>query len=86
MEVEVDEYKATHWSELSQVRDLRIAALYGDDYMVDIRTEELYLQWRKLVDLYGRLIITTDTDRLPTLSGLAKLAIIWNREIPCRHT
>lgn len=91
MEVEAHEKEATSWSELSMVRDLRMEALHGDDYAESQRINHLYLQWRKLISLYGRLILTEDTDRLPALSGLAKhcqsrglgkyLAGIWENDL-----
>ncbi|KAH6977872.1 heterokaryon incompatibility protein-domain-containing protein [Fusarium venenatum] len=73
MEIEADEAEATHWSGFNIVRNARNATLHGKDCLEAQTPNDLYIQWRKLIDLYGRLILTKDTDRLPALSGLAKL-------------
>jgi len=69
LEVESDKSEATHWSEFSMVRNSRIA---GPTIESDQTVNMLYVQWHKLIGLYGRLILTKDNDRLPALSGLAK--------------
>ncbi|KAG8665371.1 hypothetical protein FPOAC2_10449 [Fusarium poae] len=73
MEIEADDSEATDWSEFNMVRNGRTASLHGKNIVEFRKTNDLYMQWRKMIDLYGRLILTKDTDRLPALSGLAKL-------------
>ncbi|KAF4439744.1 hypothetical protein F53441_12489 [Fusarium austroafricanum] len=73
MEIEANESEVTHWSEFNMVRDFKTAALHGERYTETQRITDLHVRWRKLIALYGRLILTKDTDRLPALSGLAKL-------------
>ncbi|RGP58815.1 het-domain-containing protein [Fusarium sporotrichioides] len=91
MEIEADESEATHWSEFNMVRNARIGTLHRKHYMGAQNSNRLYIQWRKLIDLYGRLMLTKDTDRLPALSGLAKfcqsygtgkyLAGLWENDL-----
>ena len=70
MEIEADKSETTHWSEFSMVRNSRMKDPDEDRIQT---TSRLYVQWRELLGLYGRLILSKDTDRLPALSGLAKL-------------
>ncbi|XEU97315.1 hypothetical protein FSHL1_002601 [Fusarium sambucinum] len=73
LEIEADEAEATHWSGFNMVRNSRTATLHDKNDVEAQTPNDLYIQWRKLIDLYGKLILTKDTDRLPALSGLAKL-------------
>ncbi|RFN50619.1 het-domain-containing protein [Fusarium flagelliforme] len=70
MEVEADKSEATLWTEFSMVRNSRITGPTRESVQT---VNMLYEQWRKLIGFYGRLILTKDSDRLPALSGLAKL-------------